>query len=273
MEETLKGYYHVLAQILRNYGAPAEILTDRRTLFESNRKESSPSTENPLTRFGHACKTLGTQLSVTSVPQAKGRVERLIETLQDRLQSELRLNQIKTISEANQFLKIFLERFNKRFASNIKNNMSVFDKQLTLREIDKVLIIANERSVDHGHCIKFENKRYLPISGTEFIFLQPHTKVLVIKSFSGKLYLTTDDDHVYQLFCVPKYEFRSTLFDEQVVPETRRGSSVPAITHPWRRMNYRDYLVTLGVSERAARDAANKRYPKSKKITAQLIAR
>ncbi|MGX5816517.1 DDE-type integrase/transposase/recombinase, partial [Lacticaseibacillus rhamnosus] len=113
-QETLSGYYHVFAQILRNYGAPAEFLTDRRTVFNSNKKEGSPSTENPLTRFGYACQTLGTELLVTSVPQGKGRIERLLETFQDRLTSELRLHNVNTIADANRFLVGFIKRHNNR---------------------------------------------------------------------------------------------------------------------------------------------------------------
>lgn len=263
-QETLRGYFSVFAQILRKYGAPAEFLTDRRTVFNSNRKEGSPSTENPLTRFGYVCKTLGVELSVTSVPQAKGRVERLIETMQDRLRSELRLKEITTIADANRFLESFVERYNQRFASPIKSSMSVFEKQLKPKEIDHTLIIANERTIGHGHCIQFENKRYIPIRDGEYVYLTPHTKVLVIKSFTGKLYMTTDDDKVYDLFCIPRHQFKSATFDykHEVKPAIKRRSRIPAITHPWRRMNYRDWLDSIGVDEKTSRLLVNDRYSK-----------
>ena len=262
-QETLSGYYHVFAQILRNYGAPAEFLTDRRTVFNSNKKEGSPSTENPLTRFGYACQTLGTELLVTSVPLGKGRIERLLETFQDRLTSELRLHNVNTIADANRFLVGFIKRHNNRFASPIKSNMSVFEKQLTPKEIDNILIIANERSIGHGHCIRFENKRYLPHRNGELIYLPPHTKVLVINSFTGKLYMTTDDDQVYDLFCVPREYALSAKFDltppKHATPKKAR--KVPAITHPWRRANYRDYLDSLGLDSEQIKWLVNDRYP------------
>ncbi|QVI38055.1 ISNCY family transposase [Lacticaseibacillus casei] len=262
-QETLSGYYHVFAQVLRDYGAPAEFLTDRRTVFNSNKKEGSPSTENPLTRFGYACQTLGTELSVTSIPQAKGRIERLLETFQDRLTSELRLHNITTIADANRFLVGFIKRYNDRFASTIKSSMSVFDKQLTPKEIDNILIIANERSIGHGHCVRFDNKRYLPHRNGELVYLPPHTKVLVIKSFTGRLYMTTDDDQVYDLFCVPKEQFMSAKFDlaPAVAPTPKRTRKIPAITHPWRRANYRDYLDSLGINRARVKQLVAERYP------------
>lgn len=267
LEETLRGYYEVLGQILRDYGAPAKILTDRRTVFtyNSKRKEDSPSTENPLTRFGYACKTLGTELAVTSVPQAKGRVERLIQTFQDRLHSELRLAQIKTIPEANEFLAEFINRYNEQFASQVKPSMSVFEKQLTAKEIDQILIIAEERTINSGHAIAYDNKRYLTLDGGEFKFLPRGTKVLVVKSFSGKMYATTDDDRVYSLYCLPRSQFHSPVFDNpQEAPVTKcRKVKVPAITHPWRRMNYRDYLNSLGISQAQTTQLVNNRYPQT----------
>ncbi|NVY96441.1 hypothetical protein HU830_04545 [Lactobacillus sp. DCY120] len=127
--------------------------------------------------------------------------------MQDRLLSELRLTTIKTISAANNFLPKFIQRFNQRFAEPIDPSTPVFEKQLIPREIDQILIIANEPIINSGHWLSFENKRYLPIRNGEYVYLKPHTKVLVIKSFTGKLYLTTDQDEVYDLFCISTYQF------------------------------------------------------------------
>lgn len=262
-EETLRGYYTVMAQILHDYGAPAKILTDRRTVFNYRRhqKEDSPSTENPLTKFGYACKTLGTELAVTSIPQAKGRVERLIETFQDRLQSEMRLAKVQTMTEANEFLKGFLKHFNTQFASPIKASMSVFDKQLSEAEIDKILIIASQRTVNSGHLVAFDNKRYLPLTEGTPAYLRPGTKVLVIKSLRRKMYMTTDNDEVYSLMCVPNRAFHSPQFDTSSPVAKPRRTHEPAITHPWRRMNYNDYLLSIGVSKSRARQLVNRSYP------------
>lgn len=250
-QETLNGYYQVMAQILSDYGAPYEILTDRRTVFESTKKASA-SNEDPLTRFGYACKTLGTQLSVTSIPQTKGRIERLFETLQDRLINELKLNQVKTINQANRFLKSYLSKFNQQFSSSYKGTMSAFDTQLTATEIDQILIIANERKVSVGHTIKLHNLTYQTYDQNELVCLKPHTKVLTIETFSGALFATDDRDQIYELRLLPIHESWSRAFDlipkKKKTPQSRR----PEMTHPWRRQNYRDYLISIGVPEARA---------------------
>ena len=89
-QETLNGYYNVFHQILVNYGIPYN--KDKRT-----------SDKDVLTQFGYACKQLGTDLETTSVSQAKGLIERDNGTFQGRLINELKLNNITTIEEANEY--------------------------------------------------------------------------------------------------------------------------------------------------------------------------
>lgn len=83
-QETLKGYYHVFHQILTVYGIPYKFFTDRRTVFTYKKKNSPSLDEDTYTQFAYACKQLGVLLESSSVPQAKGRVERLNQTLQSR---------------------------------------------------------------------------------------------------------------------------------------------------------------------------------------------
>ena len=124
-QETLNGYYNVLHQILVNYGVPYQFFTDRRTVFEYKKKHETSVDKDTFTQFGYACKQLGIDIRTSSVPQAKGRVERAFGTLQSRLTVELRLNSISSIEEANEFLDHYVKKFNKRFAlptNNIKSD-------------------------------------------------------------------------------------------------------------------------------------------------------
>ena len=81
-QETLNGYYHVFHQVLTVYGIPYKFLTDRRTVFTYKKKNSPSLDEDTYTQFAYACKQLGVLLESSSIPQAKGRVERLNQTLQ-----------------------------------------------------------------------------------------------------------------------------------------------------------------------------------------------
>ena len=105
-EETLNGYYHVLFQILTNYGIPYSFLTDNRTVFNylSLNPDKRTSEKDVLTQYGYTCKQLGIELKTTSVSQAKGLIERTNGTFQGRLVNELKLNGITTMEEANKYL-------------------------------------------------------------------------------------------------------------------------------------------------------------------------
>ena len=126
---TTLRYYHVFHQILTSYGIPAMFYTDRRTIFEYKQSRSTKVENDSFTQFSYACKQLGVDIKTTSIPQAKGRVERAFQTLQQRLPIALRLAGITELSEANVFLNSYIKKYNAKFALPINNTKSVFEKQ------------------------------------------------------------------------------------------------------------------------------------------------
>lgn len=118
--EDLAGYLVLFDHILSDRGVPASTYTDRHSVFYVNSprptlEEQLEGTE-PLSQLGRALDELGILRIYSLSPQARGRVERLWGTLQDRLVSELRLEGISDIGKANTFLESFVQRFNTRFA-------------------------------------------------------------------------------------------------------------------------------------------------------------
>lgn len=95
IQETLKGYQHVLHQIVTKYGIPKCILTDNRTVFEYLDKKSSKESKETLIQFKYSCIQLGIKLNTTSVPTYKSIIERANGTFGRRLPQELRLKNIK----------------------------------------------------------------------------------------------------------------------------------------------------------------------------------
>jgi hypothetical protein len=140
-QETLNGYYHVFYQILTKYGIPYKFFTDRRTVFTYKKKNAPSDDEDTYTQFAYACKQLGVELESSSVPQAKGRVERLNQTLQSRLPIELRLAGITNMEGANEFLNSYIEKFNSKFALPVNNTKSAFEEQ---PDSEKINLTKNE---------------------------------------------------------------------------------------------------------------------------------
>ena len=246
-QETLNGYYNVFHQILTNYGIPAMFYTDRRTVFEYKQKRSNKVEEDTFTQFSYACKQLGVEIRTTSVAQAKGRVERAFQTLQQRLPIALRLAGISTIKEANVFLNSYIKEYNAKFALPIKSTKSVFEKQPDIEIINQTLAVLTERTVDSGHCIKYKNKYYKTMDSQGLqTYYHRGTKGLVIQTFDGKLLFSTNN-RIYELDEVPEHEKSSKEFDIRPATETPKKRNIPDAKHPWRSetfLKYRMYGLT-----------------------------
>lgn len=195
LQETLDGYYNVFYQILTNYGIPFKFLTDRRTVFEYKKKNAPSDEEDTFTQFSYACHQLGVEIDTSSVPQAKGRVERLNQTLQSRLPLELKINNINSIEQANEFLIDYIKVFNKKFSVEINITRTVFEESPKPEIINTTLAVLARRKVDNGHCVKFENSYYLPTTslGAD-VYHQKGTPAIVIKAFDGKTYVNIQNE-------------------------------------------------------------------------------
>lgn len=242
-QETLSGYYHVFHQILTNYGIPYQFFTDRRTIFTYKQKNSPSLDEDTYTQFAYACKQLGVLLESSSVPQAKGRVERLNQTLQSRLPVELRLAGITTIEGANEFLHSYIKKFNAKFSLPIHHTKSVFVEQPSDETINLILAVLNERTVDCGHCIRFQNQHYRMLDNRG---LQVHyrngTKTMVIQAFDGSLYCCVNDKEIYALEKVPERYPSSKELDAEQPAQNPKKKYIPPMNHPWRRSAFRKFV-------------------------------
>lgn len=237
-QETLKGYYNVFHQVLVNYGIPYQFFTDNRTVFEYKQKNAPSIEEDTYTQFAYACKQLGVEIKTSSVPQAKGRVERLFQTLQSRLPAELRLAGIITLSEANVFLNSYIKEYNAKFTLEGNLTKSVFEKQPTLEEINLYLSILTERKIDNGHCLKFKNTYFktLDKNGHQVHFYK-ETKAIVIEAFDGNKYCCIDEN-IYVLEAIPSHEKLSKNFDLVTVKAKTVKRNIPTMHHPWRRQEF-----------------------------------
>ena len=101
------------------YARPVSLYSDRHGIFRVNQKEAKSGDGH--TQFSRALETLDIESIQALTPQAKGRVERVNKTLQDRLVKEMRLKGIKNLDEANAFLPEFISDFNQRFEKQAKN--------------------------------------------------------------------------------------------------------------------------------------------------------
>jgi len=167
--ECLLGYLEVLRQTLTNFGIPQALYPDRHSVFFVNsKKEDDLSIEEQLTginkkttQFGRIIDRLGIDMFPAHSPQAKGRVERLWNTLQSRLPVELRMAGISTCKEANSFLLEYLPQFNRKFGAEPKESFSAFVPVPSSCDLDRLLSVELTRSLSRGSTVSISNKTFL----------------------------------------------------------------------------------------------------------------
>ncbi|MFZ3054630.1 MAG: hypothetical protein WA091_01430, partial [Minisyncoccales bacterium] len=126
--------------------------------YKVNHKNAEDN-KDLMTQFGRAISEIGTKLITANTPQAKGRIERMNQTLQDRLVKELWLRGIKDIDAANRFLKEeFVPDFNRRFSVKAKNKADLHKKNR--HDLEKVFSIKEERVVGNDYVIRHKNSYY-----------------------------------------------------------------------------------------------------------------
>ena len=241
-QETLNGYYHVLEQILTDHGIPYKFLTDKRSVFTYKKKDVLSDDKDTYTQFAYACKQLGIELESSSIPQAKGRIERLNQTLQSRLPIELRLAGVTDINKANEFLHSYIKEFNEKFALPLYGIKSVFEMQPSKEKINLTLAVLTERTVDCGHAIQFEKKFYKMIDykGVQ-IHYRKGTKVMLIKALDGSMFACVNDKDIYALEEIPTHEHKSKDLDADYKQPKPKKTYIPAMNHPWRRSAFNKF--------------------------------
>jgi len=168
--ECMDGYLEIMRQTLEIHGTPEAIYADGLSIFFSPKKQKGISVEEELageyfrkTQFGEICDELGVKLIHAHSSQAKGRIERLWQTLQSRLPVEFAMNGITTINEANTFLKErYIDQFNELFGV-CADAQSCFVKLPRNVNLDKLLCYKLTRKLDSGGCFSLKNTKFMVV--------------------------------------------------------------------------------------------------------------
>lgn len=184
--ECLLGYLEVLRQTLENYGIPISLYPDKYSVFFPPKKVNDHVTieeqlngrDKGITQFGRIVEELGIEMFPASSPQAKGRIERLWETLQSRLVTEFRINKITTIAKANEFLPNYIIKYNSKFSVEASSKKSLFLKLPKRYNLDELLCVKYERTIDNAGVFSINNSKFQILDKS----LPPKTKVQIYLS-------------------------------------------------------------------------------------------
>jgi hypothetical protein len=180
--ENTQGYMELIKSHIKKYGRPLALYSDQHSIFIPNYKIAKIN--NTQTQFKRAMNTLDIELILAKSPQAKGRVERANKTLQDRLVKEMRLNNINSIEQANDYLEIFRLDHNKRFAKAPINEDNAHRELLhNTRELDLILSLHKKRKATKALEFTYQKRVYqIDKKATQVI----HKEVTLCDLFGGE---------------------------------------------------------------------------------------
>lgn len=218
-------------QYIKKYGIPMSVYLDRHSTYKSTGKptiEDELSNRMPMSQFERGLKELGVRVIHASSPQAKGRIERLFGTLQDRLIKEMRLKGIKTKEEANEFLSHYLPIYNKKFSFKAVKEGDLHRAIPDSLDIDKILCIKTKRSVRNDFTIAHDKKLYQiedRIMGKE---------VVVEERTDGSM-LITYNDRILKFKEITSRPVIDKALEQRVIKSKPKKVYIPPKDHPWRK--------------------------------------
>ncbi len=242
-QEEASGYFVVLRELVRTHGIPVALYGDRHGIV-TNEARPRPLTldeqlrghTRPLTQVGRALHELGIHWVPAHSPQAKGRVERLWGTFQDRLVSELRLARARSLDQANAILQAFLPRYNARFARPAAQPGAAYRPLPPERNLDDICCFAYERTVANDNTVTL---------GPQLLQLLPDahrasyakTRVIVRRHLDGRLSVSHNGRRVsFRILTVPRHRPAPARQPAARPPARPRAPSTwkPPADHPWR---------------------------------------
>jgi transposase len=220
-----------LKRYIKKYGIPASIYLDKHTTYKSTKKQSIKDELNnaePLSQFARAVNDLGINVIYANSPQAKGRIERLFNTFQDRLIKEMRLRGIKAIKEANKFLGCYLPIYAKRFAVKPLNHADLHRPIPEGVNLDKIFCIKTRHILRNDFTIAHNGKLYQIKDNIR------SKEVTVEERINGSLLITHKGRALRykQITARPKKVQEST--EKPSIPVVKKPYIVPW-DHPWKR--------------------------------------
>ena len=248
MSETTKGYFRLMKDHLTAYGRPLSFYIDKHGVFKVNHKGAISGTG--LTQFGEAMKSLDIKLIYANTPQAKGRIERMNQTLQDRLVKELRLQNISTIEEANAFLPTFLKTFNRKFTVIAKDPNNAHRELLPEHNLKNILIEKEKRILTKNLTFQYKNTIYGVQTDRELYTLRNASVVIhelddksIEVFYKGKkLVLKTYKEQQKQIDEVDSKGLNAVV-DELVKISKGKQQYKPSKNHPWKRFVKKNHGV------------------------------
>lgn len=230
-------------EYIEDNGKPLSIYLDRFSTYKVNHKNAEDN-KDLMTQFERSMQEIGTKLITANTPQAKGRIERMNQTLQDRLVKELWLRGITDIENANRFLKEeFIPKFNKKFAVKPKRASDLHKRNN--HDLEEVFSIKKERSVGNDFVVRYENN-YYQLEEVQPITVLKRSTVTVETRISGEVRIKQRGEYL-NFFVLPEKP-KKEMFIPLPALTRQKSEWKPSISHPWKAASFkrREAIINAG---------------------------
>lgn len=222
---------NVLEGYLRLLGIPRRLYVDKHSTYKTVRNPSEDEMlrgEEAATQFERAAKELGIEMIHAHSPQAKGRIERMFATLQDRLVKELRLASVSSLAGANRFLESYLPKFNAQFEREALQPGDLHKPLPKGLKIEEIFCLKTIRTIHNGYFIRHRGRRFAIEEPSRRMQRRP---ALVMDHFDGRMIIRFEgQDLAYR-----EIEERETPRKPKIVVRSKPPKYMPPPEHPWRR--------------------------------------
>lgn len=238
--EGIEAVFNYWKEYIQNKGKPIAIYIDKFSTYKVNHKNAVDNQEF-ITQFQRAMKELDIQVIFANTPQAKGRVERMNETLQDRLIKEMRLAGISNVQQANEFIKNFTLEFNKKFNVSAKKKGDLHRKITKKENLNSIFSIKNKRKVRNDFVVQYKN-RFFQLNELQPITIYRKDEVIIEEHLDNSIHICKKEKYLNfkELPYKPKKEIKLML----PAITTHKSNYIPPTDHPWRNYQFKKERVT-----------------------------
>lgn len=230
--EGVEAVFNFWLEYFKKNGLPVSVYLDKFSTYKINHP-SAVDNKNLMTQFQRAMNGVGVKLISAHSSEAKGRVERVFQTLQDRLVKEMRLAGISTTEEANEFLKEYIPKFNEQFSvvPRSRNDLHKTLSQELKEKLPQIFSIQSPRKVGSDYTIMFET-RFFQLEEVQPRAIYKKDVVTIEEHLSGEIKIFFKG-HYLNFQELPKRPKKQNV---PVSVLTRTKSSwKPPENHPWRK--------------------------------------
>lgn len=231
--ESVVSVFSFWRSYIAQNGKPLTLYLDKYSTYKINHASAVDNGEL-LTQFERACEDLGIKLITANSPQAKGRIERLFDTLQDRLVKEMRLRNISDRKTANKFLREeFIPWFNKKFgvAPAKRNDLHREAGGEEQKKLDSIFSIQSHRTINNDFTLRFKNE-WFQLGEIQPCLVRKGETTIVEERLDGSIYFKLKENYLNYV----KLKERPKKLEVKVAALTRTKSSwKPPENHPWRK--------------------------------------